>query len=172
MCLSLLICRSEPSEKIVMSSSGREAHQALNSIEAVSLSRPPVGSDWQPAVKCSGQRVSLGTPGRSSPSLWTLVLGRCLLPAPLPRWLIGGVIRLTSGCCSSIVCSRIANCSLASSSATSADGRPASWKRVTVGVVLHTGRTPLAASMRVLSTTPTCHPLHALTSSSRTVWYW
>src|SRR5438046_10391649 len=101
---------SKPSEKIVTSSGGREAHQALNSVEAVSLSRPPVGSDWQPAVKCGGRRVGLGTPGRSSPSRWTLVLGRCLLPAPLRRWLIGGVIRLTSGCSSSIIAGRIADC--------------------------------------------------------------
>jgi hypothetical protein len=93
--------RSEPSEKIVTSSVGRAAHHFLNLAEAVFLSRPLVGSVLQLVVKCSARSVGCGTLGRSAPSLCTLVFGRCLVLAPLPRVFIGGIMRLTSGCWSS-----------------------------------------------------------------------
>src|SRR5436190_15066670 len=156
---------SEPSEKIVMSSAGRAAHHFLNLAEAVFLSRPPVGSVLQPAVKCGARSVGRGTLGRSAPSLCTLVFGRCLEPAPLPRVHIGGVMHLTSGCWLSTVWRRIAKRSFASSRAAIAEGRPESQKRVTFGVVLQTGSTPRAAKVSVLSTISTSHPFRALTIS-------
>jgi hypothetical protein len=58
----------------------------------------------------------------------------------------------------------VANLSLASSSATAADGNPASWKSVAMGVVLHAGRMPLAAVASVLSIAAMCHLIQALTS--------
>ena len=146
-----------------MSSVGRAAHHFLNLAEAVFLSRPPVGSILQPVVKCGARSVGRGTLGRSAPSLCTLVFGRCLVLALLPRVFTGGVIRLTSGCWSSTVWRRIAKRSFASSRAAIAEGRPKSRKRVTLGVVLQTGSTPRAARVSVLSTTSTCHPLRALT---------
>jgi hypothetical protein len=78
---------------MVTSSGGRAAHHFLNSSEAVFLSMPPVGSILQPDVKCSRRSVGRGTSGRSVPSLCTLVFGRCLKPAPLPRMIIGGGMR-------------------------------------------------------------------------------
>jgi hypothetical protein len=56
-------------------------------------------------------------------SRWIFVFGRCLLPAPFPRMIIGGVMRLISGCWSSIVCRRIANRSFNSLRAAIAKGR-------------------------------------------------
>src|SRR5271169_2066034 len=100
--------RSEPSEKMVMSFVGRAAHHFLNLAEAVFLSRPPVGSVLQPVMKCGARSVGRGTLGRSAPSLCTLVFGRCLVPAALPRVFIGGVMRLTSGCWLSTVWRRMA----------------------------------------------------------------
>src|SRR3954462_3249080 len=88
---------SEPSEKIVTSSGGRAAHHFLNSAEAFFLSRPLVGSPLQPVVKCGSLSFGRGTQGSSAPSRWTFVFGRCLEPAPLPRRIIGGGMRLTSG---------------------------------------------------------------------------
>jgi hypothetical protein len=128
--------RLEPSKKIVTSSIGRAAYHFLNLAEAIFLSRPPVGSILQPVVKCSACSVGCGTLGRSAPSLCTLVFGRYLELAPLPRVFIGGVMHLTSGCWSSTIWRRIAKCSFASSRATIAEGRPESRKRVTLGVVL------------------------------------
>ena len=58
-----------------------------------------------------------------------------------------------------------ANLSLASSSAIAAEGSLASRKSVVVGVVLHTGRMPLAAIAIVLSMAVMCHPTWALASS-------
>ena len=76
---------------MVMSSVGRAAHHFLNLAEAVFLSRPPVGSVLQLVVKCGARSVGRGTLGRSALSLCTLVFGRCLVLALLPRVFIGGV---------------------------------------------------------------------------------
>ena len=154
---------SESSEKMVMSSIRRAAHHFLNLVEAIFLSRLPIGSVLQLVVKCGARSVGCRTLGRSTPSLCTLVFGRYLVLARLPRVFIGGVIRLTSGCWSSTVWRCIAKCSFASSRAAIAEGRPKSQKRVTLGVVLQTGSTPQAARVSVLSTTSMCHPLRALT---------
>ena len=51
----------------------------------------------------------------------------------------------------------VANLSLASSSATAADGSSTSWKSVAVGVVLDTGRMLLAAIASVLSIAAMCY---------------
>ena len=90
--------RSEPSEKMVMSSIRRATHHFLNLAEAVFLSRPLVGFILQPVVKCGARSVGCGTLSRSAPSLCTLVFGRYLILALLLQVFIGGVIRLTSGC--------------------------------------------------------------------------
>jgi hypothetical protein len=60
----------------------------------------------------------------------------------------------------------VANLSLASSSATAAEGSPASRKSVVIGVVFHAGRMPLAAIASVLSIAAMCYPTCALASSS------
>ena len=95
--------RLEPSKKMVMSSIRRVAHHFLNLAEAVFLSRPLVGSVLQLVVRCGARSVGCRTLGRSAPSLCTLVFGRCLVLALLPRVFIRGVICLTSGCWSSTV---------------------------------------------------------------------
>jgi hypothetical protein len=53
----------------------------------------------------------------------------------------------------------VANLSLASFSATAADSNPTFWKSVAVGVVLYTGRMPLAAIASVLSIAAMCYPI-------------
>jgi hypothetical protein len=60
----------------------------------------------------------------------------------------------------------VANLSLASSSATAAEGSLASQKSVVIGVVFYTRRMPLAAVAIVLSIAAICHPTCALASSS------
>ena len=147
----------------MISVGGRAAHHFLKLADAILLFKPPVGSVLHPVVKCGGLSFGRGTLGNSIPSRWIFVFGRCLEPAPLPRVIIEGVIRLTSGCWSSTVWRRTAKRSFASSSAAIAEGRPESRKRVIVGVVLHTGSTPLIARASVLSIVSTCHPLRALT---------
>jgi len=88
------------------------------------------------------------------------------VPAPLPRIIIRGSMRLTRGFYSSTVWRRIANRSFDSSRAAIAEERPESRKRVGVGVVLYTRRTLWAAREIVRSTTSTCHPIRALTVCS------
>jgi hypothetical protein len=70
----------------------------------------------------------------------------------------------------SIVWRCVAKRSFASSSATVADGSPASL-RTALGVVLHAGSTARAARMRVRSIAATCYPIRVLTlfSAFRTV---
>jgi hypothetical protein len=63
----------------------------------------------------------------------------------------------------SVVWSCRAKYSFASSRAAIAEGRPASLKSVIVGVVLQTGRTPLAAKVSALSIISTCQPTWVLT---------
>jgi hypothetical protein len=86
-----------------MSSIRRAAHHFLNLAEAVFLSRLLVRSVLQLVVKCSTHSVGCGTLGRSALSLYTLVFGRYLMLVLLLQVFIRGVIRLTSGCWSSIV---------------------------------------------------------------------
>jgi hypothetical protein len=83
---------------MLMSSIRRAAYHFLNLAEAVFLSRLLVGSVLQLVVKCSARSVGCRTLGRSAPSLCTLVFGRCLILALLPRVFIRGVIRLISRC--------------------------------------------------------------------------
>jgi hypothetical protein len=59
----------------------------------------------------------------------------------------------------------VANLSLASSSATAAEGSLASRKSVVIGVVFHAGRMPLAAIASVLSIAAMCYPTCALALS-------
>jgi hypothetical protein len=75
-------------------------------------------------------------------------------------------MRLARGWSTSIVRRCVANLSLASSSATAAEGSPASRKSVVIGVVFYTRRMPLAAIAIVLSIAAICHPTCALASSS------
>jgi hypothetical protein len=74
-------------------------------------------------------------------------------------------MRLARGWSASIVQRCVANLSLASSSATVAEGSLASWKSVVIGVVFYTGRMPLAAIAIVLSMAAMCYPTCALASS-------
>src|SRR5438045_3610879 len=111
---------------MVTSSVGRAAHHFLNLVEAVFLSRLPVGSVLQPVVKCGACSVGHGTLGRSAPSLCTLVFGHCLVPVPLLRVFIGGVMHLMSGCWLSNVWRCMAKHSFASSRAAITEGRPES----------------------------------------------
>jgi hypothetical protein len=74
-------------------------------------------------------------------------------------------MRLARGWSTSIVRRCVANLSLASSSATAAEGSPASRKSVVIGVVFYAGRMPLAAIASVLSMAAMCHPTCALASS-------
>ena len=83
----------------------------------------------------------------------------------MPLVTLGITVRLVRGWSASIVRRCAANLSLASSSATAAEGSLASWKSVVIGVVLHTGRIPLAAIAIVLSIAAMCHPTWALASS-------
>jgi hypothetical protein len=74
-------------------------------------------------------------------------------------------MRLARGWSASIVQRCVANLSLASSSATAAEGSLASQKSVVIRVVFHTRRIPLAAIAIVLSMAAMCHPTCALASS-------
>ena len=66
-------------------------------------------------------------------------------------------MRLVRGWFVSMLRRWVANLSLASSSATVADGSPASQKSAATGVVLHASRMPLAAIVSVLSMAAMCH---------------
>ena len=74
-------------------------------------------------------------------------------------------MRLVRGWSISIVRRCAVNLSLASSSATAAEGSLASRKSVVVGVVLYTRRMPLAAIAIILSIAVMYYPTWALVSS-------
>ena len=109
------------------------------------FSTPSVGSVRHPCEKCGAIRAGRGMAGSSRPSLWILVLGCCLSPTLVPDRLCGITARWVRGCWRSVVWSRSARRHLASSSATSADGIPASLKRMGRDVVLYAGSIALAA---------------------------
>ena len=92
--------------------------------------------------------MGLGASGTSSAVRCSLdVRGLALERFAVRTWIL-----LVRGCPSSTVRVRIANRALASSKATSAEGSPESLMRVVMGVVFHTGSTPLAASVIALCT--------------------
>ena len=95
--------RLELSKKMLMSSIRRATYYFLNLVEAVFLSRLLIRSILQLVVKCSACSVGCRTLSRSALSLCTLVFGRYLMLVLLLQVFIRGVIRLTSGCWSSIV---------------------------------------------------------------------
>src|SRR5438045_8554201 len=111
----------------MVTSSG--AHHFLNSADAVFLSRPPVGSTLHPFVNCGGLSFGRGILGKTVPSRCTFVFGHCLVPAPLPRVIIGVVMLLTNGCWSSPVWSRKAYRIFDSTRAASHEGRHAALQR-------------------------------------------
>lgn len=130
----------------------------MNSFAAVFFSTPSVGSVRHPCEKCGAIRAGRGMAGSSRPSLWILVLGCCLSPTLMPDRLCGITARWVRGCWWSIVWSRSARRHLASSSATSADGIPASLKRIGRGVVLYAGSIALTACTSVAWITAICCP--------------
>ena len=75
---------SDPSEKIVTSLGGRAAYQVLKLAKTVALSTPFVGSTKQPREKCGAISHGRSILGSRTLSLWTFVLGHCLVPVPLP----------------------------------------------------------------------------------------
>jgi hypothetical protein len=101
----------------------------------------------------------LGISGRREAICWTFVFTRWGCPVFTPLFTVGTNVRRVRGWSVSVVRKWVANLSLASSSATVADGSPASRKSEAVGVVLHAGRTPLAAIDSVLSMAAMCHPM-------------
>jgi hypothetical protein len=143
----------------------------LNWRDAVFLLSPPVGLVLHPVEKCGALSVGRGTRGSSVPRRWTFVFRRCRVPAPLPRTIIGGSMRRTSGCLLSTVYNRRAKRAFISSSAAIAKGSPESRKSVTIRVVRHTSSTPLVASVIVLSIMLTCYPTRALTLTSLSTRY-
>jgi hypothetical protein len=104
-----------------------------------------VGSVLQLREKCEKASARRGVLKSKALRRCTLVLRRCRVPAPWPLCIVKIAMRQTSECLALIVCSLTAKRSLASSKTAAPDRRPASRKRVVVGVVRQTGSTPLVA---------------------------